>query len=406
MNKSKNIFAVIFFLILLGLVLIFFVGKNNNAPSENKAAVEYGNLNKIVFDVKTAKVLRGDLVKRISADGIVKANKEIDVVSKIGGIIEKIYIDEGKYVKKGDLLLKLNDDEYRIELKEAQNKLTAAEVELAFVKKFSSNKNNVDVKKAKLINEKLNALDKEFSAGRISKKEYELEKSDLEIQLFLTGAKREEVLKNNSGYNNAINSIARAKLNIKNTELRAPFNGVVGDFNLSVGELIPSWKKLFKLFQTDSLKIDVGILEDEIDKVRLGSSALVKIGALGNNVFKGKVISISPFINTETKTGKVTILLFNKNKRIKPGMFANVNIQVAKLKNRILIPKQALLVRNNRTLVFTVEDSLAKWKYVKTGEENDKFIEIISGVKPGEDVVVSGQFNLAHDSKVRVINKK
>ena len=152
MNKSKNIFAVIFFLILLGLVLIFFVGKNNNAPSENKAAVEYGNLNKIVFDVKTAEVLRGDLIKRISADGIVKANKEIDVVSKIGGIIEKIYIDEGKYVKKGDLLLKLNDDEYRIELKEAQNKLSAAEVELAFVKKFSSNKNNVDVKKAKLIN--------------------------------------------------------------------------------------------------------------------------------------------------------------------------------------------------------------------------------------------------------------
>jgi RND family efflux transporter MFP subunit len=405
----KNVTKIIISIIAVVIILIgysYYPRQHVNKAAADTANVDFSKLNKIVFDVKTAKVIRGTLIKRISANGIVKANKEIDVVSKIGGIIKKIYVHEGKHVKKGDLLVKLDDKQYRIAVKEAQDKLTSAEVELVFVKKFSLIAPKINKIQAEKIKKEIDSLNRRFAIGAVSEKEYKNLKSKLEMQLIFTGAKREDMLLNKSGFNSAVNNLDRAKLNLQNTEIRAPFNCVVGDFNLVEGELISSWTKLFKLFQIDSLKIDVGILEDEIDKVHIGNSALVQINALDNKMFKGKVIAISPYVDTKTKTSRVTVLILNKNNRIKPGMFAKVNIEVEKLKNKILIPRSALLVRENRTLVFTVVDSLAKWKYVKIGEQNEKYIEVLSGVNPGDDVIVQGQFNLAHDSRVKIINQQ
>ncbi len=406
MKNSFKIFTALIFLVLLGFLYSYYNTNNKNNISNDTAKVDYGKLNKIIFDVKTAKVIRGDLIKRINTNGIVRAQKEVNIVSRISGIIKKIYIYEGKHVKKGDLLIKLEDKDYQIALKEARDKLTSAEVELAFIKKFSPQVAKVNKYKAKKIQIKINKLKKNFEEGKISEKEFNKLKSELETQLVFTGIKRENMLLNKSGYNQAKNSFERAILNLSYTEIRAPFTGVVGDFHLSEGQLIASWTNLFKLFKTDTLKIDVGVLEDEIDKIHIGNSAEVTLPALNNEIFNAKVVEISPYIDSQTKTGKATLLILNGNKRIKPGMFAKVSIEAAELRNKILIPKQALLVRDNRTLVFTVEDSLAKWKYVKIGEQNNKYIEILSGVKAGEDVIIQGQFNLAHDSRVRVMNIK
>jgi multidrug efflux pump subunit AcrA (membrane-fusion protein) len=84
-------------------------------------------------------------------------------------------------------------------------------------------------------------------------------------------------------------------------------------------------------------------------------------------------------------------------------MFATVNIETASLKDRILIPKDALLVRDRRNLVFAVEDTLAKWKYVDIGEQNDDYIEVLRGISPGEEVIIEGHYTLAHDAKINVI---
>lgn len=391
-------------IIALGIIAYSFIpASNKDKKAYKNVNMDYGKLDEIVFNVKTAKVIKGDLIKKISANGIVKADKELDVVSNINGIIKKINIYEGKYVNKNDLLIKLDDRELKISVKEAQDKLIEAKVEYGFLTKEAP----VDTAKnaaAEKIRKEIKILDEKFKNGLIDKKNYLKEKDDLDMKLIFTGARRNDLILNKSGYSRAINSLDRAKLNFAYTEIRAPFNGVIGDLNLVVGQHITANSKLFKLFDIYNLRLYVNVLEDEIDKIKVGNIVSIKINAIPGKEYFGKVIFVSPYVNPESKTGTVVIRIKNKDKRIKPGMYANANIEVKRLHNRILIPKEALLVRDKRNLVFTVEDSLAKWKYVDIGEQNNKYIEILKGVNVGDNVIVKGQFNLAHDAKVRVRN--
>jgi len=153
------------------------------------------------------------------------------------------------------------------------------------------------------------------------------------------------------------------------------------------------------------LKVDVGILENEINKVHIGNNAIVRLTALPDKIYYGKVIYINPMIDPEIKTCRVTVEIINSDINIKPGMFASVKIETDILKNRVIIPKEALLVRDKRDLVFVVQNNLAKWQYVNIGQQNDEYIEILNGVSPGDSVIVEGHFNLAHDSNIKSVNK-
>ena len=404
MKKKIKIFAGLIFIFLLGIIVYpYIINKNENSGNGIDPQMDYGSLDEIVFDVKTEKVKTGDLILSVTANGIVKANKELDVMSNINGTITDVYIYEGKWVAANDLLLKLDDREYKIALKEAKDKLIEAKVEYGFLTKEAP-VDTAETDVVQKINEELKKLETMYKNGQIEKDKYLKKKDELETKLLFTGAKRNDLILNKSGYSRAINALEKAKLNLSYTEIRAPFAGVVGDFNLVVGQHITSNKPLFKLFDINTIKLYVNVLEDEINKIKRGNSVRIEINALPGKEYVGKVIYVSPFINPDNKTGKVIIKIKNVDGKIKPGMFANAKIEVERLKNRILVPKEALLVRDRRNLVFTVQDSLAKWKYVKIGKQNDKYIEILSGVSPGEDVIIKGQYNLAHDAKVRVRN--
>ncbi|PIP77427.1 MAG: hypothetical protein COW85_08810, partial [Ignavibacteria bacterium CG22_combo_CG10-13_8_21_14_all_37_15] len=216
-------------------------------------------------------------------------------------------------------------------------------------------------------------------------------------------AKREEIIQNKSGLTTAINAYKRAKLNYEYSKISAPFNGTVGDFDLVKGQRINAGQKLCKLFNSSSLRIDVGVLENDITKIKVGNVAKIEIPSITGETFSGRVVNVSPYIDKETKTCKVTIQIQNGSNKLKPGMFVKVFIESNNLQSRILIPKEALLVRDKRPLVFVVEGDLAKWKYIQIGEQNDEFIEVTEGLEPRENVIVEGQYTLAHDAKVRVI---
>ncbi len=391
--------------IVLALIVVVFIVASLNGDSieivESKN-VNYEKLDEIIFSVKTEKAIVDDLIIKISANGKLRANKELEVSSNISGVINKINIYEGSSVNKGDLLLELDDREYQLAFKEAEDQIMTSRVEYGLLKKGLP-ADTSSIKKADGYYRELEELSIDFKDGKIPKNEYKKEREALEMKIIFTGAKREEFILNKSGVSRATNTREKAKLNLQHTKIMAEYRGVIGDFNLVEGKRINAGEILFKLFDTHLMKLDVNILENEIGKIMIGNYVDIEIPALGNEKFSGKVKRISPYIDSENGTCKVEIEIDNSKRMIKPGMFAKVLIETNTLKDRLLVKKEALLVRDKRNLVFVVEDSLAKWKYVKLGADNEKYFEIIEGVKKDDDVIISGHYNLAHDSKVKVI---
>ncbi|MCZ7610349.1 MAG: efflux RND transporter periplasmic adaptor subunit [Ignavibacterium sp.] len=398
----KSVFGVLMVILTITAILILIPAKEDNTK-ENNSEINYEKLNDIVFNVKAKEVTMGNLIQSISANGLIKAYRELDIVSNITNYIDKIFVSEGKFVNRDDLLIKFDDREYQIAISEAEVNLMNAKIEYGFYTKEVAQ--NIDANLADSVKVKLEKLEVMFKENKINKEEYLNTKEKLDLALLFSRAKRDEVLLNKSGMTNAINSSNRAKLNLSYTEITAPFNGVVADFSLVPKQRITSGEKLFKLLDISRLKVDVGILENEINKVHIGNNAIVRLTALPDKIYYGKVIYINPMIDPEIKTCRVTVEIINSDINIKPGMFASVKIETDILKNRVIIPKEALLVRDKRDLVFVVQNNLAKWQYVNIGQQNDEYIEILNGVSPGDSVIVEGHFNLAHDSNIKSVNK-
>ncbi|MCX6149245.1 MAG: efflux RND transporter periplasmic adaptor subunit [Ignavibacteriales bacterium] len=398
--KLKTI--LIFSLVIIAAIAVYsFIPKNGEKGEEDKSIINYDKLDEVIFEVKTAEVLRGDLDKKISANGFVKAYKELEITSNISGYVERITIYEGKRVKKNDLLVALDDKELRIALKKAETGLEEAKIQNVLLRKETIGNNDVDTKVD--IGKEFKELETKYKNGLLTNDEYVKLKEEIETNHILAGGERENYIKIKSGLTAAENNYEQANLNLFYTNIYAPFEGLVSDFDLVEGKRINSGEKLFKLLETNKLKIDVGVLENEISLIEIGNTVEIKLNAIANETFYGKIIFINPAIDTETKTCRLTVEIKNTGNKIKPGMFANVNLHSQKLKNRVLIPKTALLVRDKRNLVFVQEGNLAKWHYVGIGEQNDKYIEIKEGVKPGDRVIIEGHFTLAHDAKIKVL---
>ncbi|MBL1212914.1 MAG: efflux RND transporter periplasmic adaptor subunit [Ignavibacteriae bacterium] len=399
----KVIYLIAAVIALTIIILAFLPDKKETENNGRQGNVDYDKLDEIVFKVKIDTIKKGSLVQKITANGIVRADKDLDISASISGVISEVNIYDGKFVNKNDVLIKLDDREYRINLREAEERLIEAKVNYGFLIKDVPTDSTKSEEK-EIISKQLKELEKKYENSLISEKEYLEKKDELDLKLIFTGAKREELILNKSGYNAAINQIDKAKLKLDYTVIKAPFSGVIGNFDLVVGERIEAGNKLFKLFSTKTMKIDINILESELNKISIGNNVEIEIPALPGEAFTGEVSQISPYIDTENRTGKIVISIKNIDSKIKPGMFAKVLIASKIFNERILIPKEALLARDKRNLVFTVEDSLAKWKYVDIGKQNDKYIEILTGVNAGDVIIVEGHFNLAHDSKVKILN--
>ncbi|MEW6652963.1 MAG: efflux RND transporter periplasmic adaptor subunit [Bacteroidota bacterium] len=401
MKIKTWIAALMVITLLVGAGIIIFSGKSETA-TEDQSNINYDKLDEVVFDVVTKPVIKGNLLLYINANGIARASEELEITSNISGIINNLNINEGKNVNKGELLIALDDREYELALTDAKAKVTDARIEYGFLMKESGTE-KLDNTQALEIQNQIDILEEDYKANKIDDKKYNEQRDELDMKLLFSGAKREEVVLNKSGLTTAINAYKRAKLNYEYTKITAPFKGVVGDFDLVIGQRINSGQKLCKLFNNSTLRIDVGVLESDVTEISAGSSAQIEIPSLDGQNFIGKVVNVSPYIDKETKTCKVSVQIQKASHNLKPGMFVKVNIETTNLQNRVLIPKGALLVRDKRPLVFVVEDGLAKWKYIEMGEQNDEFIEVLSGVEPGENVIVEGQYTLAHDAKVKIL---
>jgi len=158
----------------------------------------------------------------------------------------------------------------------------------------------------------------------------------------------------------------------------------------------------------------VNVLESEVGAIEVGRDTEVRFAAFAGEVFAGRVVTINPMVDEASHTTRVTVLLDNPGARILPGMYAEVRIAGRLYEDRVFVPRDAIVERDRRDVVFVFEPEKegsdtgrAKWRYVTTGLENDRFVEIVPSeetemVAEGEIVLVDGHTTLAHDARVKV----
>lgn len=295
-----------------------------------------------------------DLRKRVTASGTVKAKMEIKILSEIQGKIDKILVREGDFVPKGKLLVKFESTEEEISEKEAKLRLTQKQKDFEILKKTNP----------------------------------QLDSGTLELRSGLLAAKIE---------------YERAKASLMHTRIYAPFSGVVGNIMVQPYETVEFGAPILTIAALDTLKVETHVLESKLPGIKKGRDVKIISKAYSDKVYSGWVESVSPFIDPNTQSFRVIVSFNNPHDGIiRPGMSVTLKITNAIYENRLIVPKEAVLTRGGRTLVFVAKAGKAKWCYVELGEEGEHFVEIKNGIDSGDTVLIKGHYTLAHDTPIEV----
>jgi membrane fusion protein (multidrug efflux system) len=309
------------------------------------------------LNVKGYLVKPQKLENKIFVTGTILANEEIEVRSEISGKIVKIYFNEGSKVKKGDILVKVDDSELQAELLKTQ-----------YQKKLAQEK---EYRQRML-------LEKEA----ISKQEYDIaltELNTLEAQIQLIKAR------------------------IEKTEIKAPFDGVIGLRYVSEGSYISPTTKITTLQDIDTLKIEFSVPEKYVKLIDVGDRVNFKVQG-SDKKYRAVIYAIDPKIDPSTRTLQARAIFPNKNYEILPGAFAEVEVILEEIPNAILIPAEALIPSVEGNKVFICNGGKAVERKVETGVRTERFIQVLSGVQPGDTVLTTGLLQLKSGFKVKVVS--
>jgi RND family efflux transporter MFP subunit len=361
----------------------------------------------VAFPVSVTVARRGALIKSIATNGTLRAKREVELRARVDGEVRGVSAFNGKFVRAGGILLRLDDREYRLAYEKASAALLAAQIEYrtqsttGFLSAADSQRVQHELQEAE---ERFREAERAYRERRLDAEAYHRAQRDYEAAVAYLRVDRGDIIANKSGLAAAKEAYTRAKLDWEATEVRAPFAGYVGNLDLTPGKRIQAGTAVCTLVDRSTLLVDGEVLEMEAPRVHPGQRAELAVAALPGRTFTGKVVTCNPMIDPKTKTLKVTIDLTNlpSSNSLMPGMYATVRIQTETFPDRLLVPKAALLVRDQRPLVFLAQQGLAKWHYVDVEDENDQFIAIHSGIEPGDTVIVDGHYTLAHDARIRV----
>jgi RND family efflux transporter MFP subunit len=404
---KKILIISLIVIIMAALVYVFIIrNKSEAAGDESSESSPSGKkVQEASLPVKVDVARIGDLIITLKSPGEAVTDLNIVMKAEVSGMIKKLNVEESKHVKKGDLLVELDDEEHRLDLERQEAERLKVLSEYLVEKRFADQGElspTVDAEKVQKARDKYEIARKLYRAGQISRVEYEEAFKEYEMFLIESGEMKEEILAATKNLTQREIGMREAQLNLEKTKIRAPFSGIVFDIQVSPQEHVTTGNELFTLVNIDRIQVQARVLESEIGKMQVGREVDLKFSAYPGKVFKGKVKAISPVVNPDDRTCKVTIEVANPEEEIKPGMHTDVEIAADIYTDRLLVPQDAVLVRTGRKLVFVVEEGIAKWRYIEVGLENEDYAEVLDGVKEGEVVIIEGHFTLAHDARVRI----
>lgn len=352
--------------------------------------------------VNIGSVTKGDLVLPVFADGAIRTPKSLMIKTKVGGELLAVLVRDGDRVKKGQVLARIDPREYEITLEESRYRHLQALSQMA-AEADTFTVNHAAMREFTVGRDELEAL---YKKGSLSREEYKNRLLELEMQSLNKGAFREAVFQQRTGLAEARMAEERAELNLEYTDIRAPFSGIIQGLTMVTGEIVTTGTSVCTIFNNDNLEAIINVLEADLGNLSVGRPVLLAVPATGDTL-QARIDVISPTLDAATRTCEVIIRFKNPEGKYRPGMFVRTRIAGWVYPDKLLVPKAAILIRDNRTLVFKKNEDRAKWLYVDTGLTNDDWVEILAvhsggSLAPGDEVVVSDHLTLAHEAKIKV----
>lgn len=408
---SKKVLAISVAVIVVAVLALLFFFKIRPQTAKNESTKETSEdapkAEEAYIPVKVAQARVGDLIITLKSPGEAVTNRKIIMTAEVPGVVKSMNVEESRHVKRGDLLVELDAEIYRLSLEKAEALRLKALSELLVEKRFGGGSEAFPESDKKKVQKAADDYEKArnlFRSGQISREEFEKASKEYELALIESGGKKEEILAASKGLTQAEIAVKEAQMNIEKTKIRAPFSGIVCDIKVLPQEYVTANREFFTLVDISQIQVYAKVLESEIGKMKVGREVDLKFSAYPDKIFKGRVKAINPLINPKDKTCNVIVDVANPEEVIKPGMHAEVAIAAEIYKNRLLIPQDAILLRTGRKMAFVIEEGLAKWRYIEVGLENEDYAEVLDGIKDGEIVIIEGHLTLAHDAKVRIEN--
>ncbi len=357
--KRKNTLIILVFIIVYSIMFLF-----PTACSKEKTREQTFEKKAVTVIVQTVKV--GAITRTLDYNGTVFPWEQANIAPEFSGRVLKIYKKQGDLVNKGDLLAELDTTSLRLQLKQAQAVLDAA---------------NAAYKDAELNFQRLQKL---FEKNAVSK--IQLEKAQLNLESVFTQEKSAEA------------TLDVIKFNLDNFYLRAPFQGVVTSKNAEEGDVINPMMgmngSVLTVMNIRKVKVIIDVRPEDVEKITLHQPAQVRVASLENESFQGSVFSKNLAADPLSKTFKVEIVIDNPQMKIKSGIFADVSIEISRKENCLLLPLHALIEEENSRYVVVVENGKSKFYPVTIGERNNEVVEILQGLTEGQLAVVEGNFDL------------
>lgn len=311
-----------------------------------------------IATVEAVAVKPGTISRRVVTIGKLRANEAVTIRSEMHGRIKEIVFKEGTMVKKGDVLLRFEDDDLQAEVDKAE-----AEVEYRQVR-FG----RFDALQAK-------------GLGRGT--EYDQERGQL---------------------NMAKAQLEVAKVKLSKATIQAPFDGKIGLIDVSVGATVDTQKDLVTLVDFDPMIIEFKAPENKIDDVGVGQTVEFKVDSKPDQIFRATVEAIDSRIDPQTHSIAVHASAPNEDGKLRAGLFASVSLIVGIKNDALLIPESAVSREGDIEFVWVITNGKAGRKRVLTGTKENNQVEVTAGLRPGELVVTSGQLKLGEGTAVKISN--
>ena len=352
MNKTiKGILTVVIATIIVGLLLY------PKLKSEKIGPQVSAQRSRSTLQVE-AKVINPERIDNIiKITGAILANESVALRSEISGKIEKIFFEEGNRVKKGDLLLSINDDEIVAQLER-----------LKYTQKLNE---DIEYRLRQL-------LEKEA----ISREEYDIGLTTL---------------------NTTLSDIKEREARLAKHKLYAPFDGILGLRQVSEGSYISPSDLVVNIYNINPIKVEFAVPGKYTSLVNKGDVISFTIEA-SDEEYKGKIYAIEPRIDPRTRTLQIRAICNNDDEVLMPGQFASIRYTLNTITDALMVPSQSIIPELNSHKLFVYNGGIVNQATVTVGLRTDNTVQITNGVSPGDTVITTGILQVSEGMPVDITN--